>query len=67
MRLVGATVSMSAVRHNHALNLFNCGEVRSAYLEEKRVADELVARHQAGFVASCYLDVLDGVTPRLAA
>lgn len=29
--------------------------------------DELVARHQAGFVASCYLDVLDGVTPRLAA
>ena len=46
----GATLSMSAVRHNHALALFDCGEVRSAYEEEKRVADEIVARQGADSV-----------------
>ena len=46
----GATMSMSAVRHNHALDLFDCGELRRAYLEEKRVADEIVAHQGADAV-----------------
>jgi eukaryotic-like serine/threonine-protein kinase len=46
----GATMSTNAARHNHALDLFNCGEIRSAYEEEKRVADDLVARQGANAV-----------------
>lgn len=46
----GTTVSMSAVRHNHALALADCGEMRSAYEEEKRVADEIAARQGADSV-----------------
>jgi tetratricopeptide (TPR) repeat protein len=40
----GATMSMSAVRHNRSLDLFECGELRNAYETEKRLADEIVAR-----------------------
>jgi tetratricopeptide (TPR) repeat protein len=40
----GATMSMSAVRHNRALDLFECGELRNAYETEKRLADDIVAR-----------------------
>ena len=40
----GATMSMGAVRHNRALDLFACGEYRTAYETEKRLADEIIAR-----------------------
>lgn len=40
----GATMSMSAVRHNRALDLSECGELRTAYETEKRLADEIAAR-----------------------
>ncbi|HEY6926824.1 MAG TPA: serine/threonine-protein kinase [Steroidobacteraceae bacterium] len=40
----GATMSMGAVRHNRALDLFECGELRNAYDTEKRLVDEIVAR-----------------------
>ena len=39
----GNTVSMSAVRHNGASDLYSCGEVKRAYEQERKVADNIVA------------------------
>src|SRR3569833_204738 len=39
-----ATMSMSAVRHNGSIDLFECGELRNAYEMEKRLVDDIVAR-----------------------
>lgn len=40
----GATMSMSALRHNRAAYYYEAGEVRAAYDKEKAVVDDLVAQ-----------------------
>jgi tetratricopeptide (TPR) repeat protein len=40
----GDTMSMTAIRHNQAIDLQDCGEVRSAYEQEAKVVQDIVAR-----------------------
>ena len=41
------TVSMVGVRHNQAVELYECGDVRGAYEQEKRVVDDVVGHQGA--------------------
>ncbi len=44
------TVSMVAVRHNQAVELYDCGDVRGAYEQEKKVVTDILAHQGAGSV-----------------